>query len=527
MKTLIALYCEGFDNKAAVFTKTKDGMKIHRVVSVREHVAVTDTMPEEENVTDLDLDDLGSDIALDSADEDANSDLVEESGIAALANSLRDINLNSSEFIPAVSEPVVNYHVYEGDLNLERNKLIDSVITDIQNTKNVMVNRDSIDGIKISENSLFTVFLEGDLPCVNVINSLAAENGRKYYKIPTIKSAEISLAYYVSQNFQLFPDDHTLIVYTGKEYSRLIFMEGQKLKHVGSRLEIGTQNLHTYDVYFSKILLEMENGDIPKLDNVILCGEDNSENFILSFYSTFPDANVNALNFENIDLSELDDKSKDNISSFAIPIATALEYFDELENNYSGINILPKYIQENQKIMQFGWHSYLIFAIIFLATFFFTYKILSNTNELVTLDNQISELELLRIQNEAIVDEINQLTDRINNFEQSQAILDSVTVGTEFWSTSLEGISDFVNSKRNFWFKKIEKTGTSGLALSGYSLSRLSLTSFAEANQPSILQSVIYEPLREANTYSFNLTLNSIVKDSSTINNTVAYGSEN
>lgn len=527
MKTLIALYCEGFDNKAAVFTKTKEGIKIHRVISVKDSVAITDSAPSEEIVTDLDLDGLGDDLSFAAGDAADAPDSIEETSIASLANALKDINLNSAEFIPAVSEPVVNYHLYEGNLDVERNKLIDAVITDIQNSKNVMVSRDSIDGIKISDTSLFTVFLEGDLPCVNVINSLAAANKRKYYKIPTIKSAEISLAYYVSKNFQLFPQDYTLIVYTGKEYSRLIFMEGQKLKHIGTRLEIGTQNLHTYDVYFSKILLEMENGDIPKLDNVILCGEDNSENFILSFYSTFPDANVNALTFDNIELDDIDDASKNSISSYAIPIAVALEYYDEQEKNYSGINILPRYIQENQKILQFGWHSYVIFAVIFLTTFFFTYKILSNTNEILTLSSKVDNLTALQIQNEALISEINVLSDKINNFDQSQSILDSATAGTEIWSKSIKNMSDFVNSKRNFWLTKIERSGQSGLKLTGYSLSRVSLTEFAEKNQPSILQSVLYEPLREANTYSFNITFNSMGGDSLNTINAVLYGSEN
>jgi hypothetical protein len=31
------------------------------------------------------------------------------------------------------------------------------------------------------------------------------------------------------------------------------------------------------------------------LDNIIVCGEDDSENLILSFYGTFPEANVSRL----------------------------------------------------------------------------------------------------------------------------------------------------------------------------------------------------------------------------------------
>ena len=82
----------------------------------------------------------------------------------------------------------------------------------------------------------------------------------------------------------------------------MIFLEGQKLKHIGSPLDIGTK-IFTHTMFISpKILLEMENGGIPKLDNIILCGEDRSENLILSFYGTFPEANVSELKFENFDI---------------------------------------------------------------------------------------------------------------------------------------------------------------------------------------------------------------------------------
>ena len=125
--------------------------------------------------------------------------------------------------------------------------------------------------------------------------------------------------YYVAKRKKFFPDDQSLIVYIGKEYSKLIFLQGRKLKHIGTTLDIGTTNLHTYDVYFSKILLEMENGGITSLDNIIVCGEDDSENLILSFYGTFPEANVSRLEFDDLDITQLDEDTKSKFSSYSVP----------------------------------------------------------------------------------------------------------------------------------------------------------------------------------------------------------------
>ena len=145
------------------------------------------------------------------------------------------------------------------------------------------------------------------------------------------------------------PKDADLFI--GKEYSKLIFLRGRKLKHIGTTVDIGKINLHTYDVYFSKILLEMENGGISTLDNIVVCGEDDSENLILSFYGTFPEANVSRLDFSDIDITELDKETKESISAFSVPIAAATDLFDEIGEAHKGINLLPRYVKEDQKFL--------------------------------------------------------------------------------------------------------------------------------------------------------------------------------
>ena len=341
---------------------------------------------------------------------------------------------------------------------------------------------------------------------------LAVNNNKRYYKINSIKSADVSLAYLVSRTTKFFPEDFTLVIYTGREYSKLIFLEGNKLKHVGSTLDIGTQNLNTYDVYFSKILLEMENGGIPRLDNVILCGEDNSENLILSFYGTFPEADVTELKFDDIDFSNLSEEKKAEISSFSIPIAAGLEYFAEENKEFNGINILPKYIIENQKAFQFGWHSYIILPLIFGAAFYFTIDILSNYQKMNELDFEIQRLTELKAQNQAIIDQITPLENRISSFDNTMMLLDQVVDGTEVWGNILDRTSDFIERRRNFWITKFEATGPNQITTTGYSLNRSVLTEYADFNNNSILKSIIYDPLRETNAYSFNLTFGLIEK---------------
>jgi len=371
--------------------------------------------------------------------------------------------------------------------------------------KNVKINKENLGYIELADNSILSVFLSGEVHCIKMINALARYNGRRYYKIPAVKSAEISLAYYIAKRKKFFPDDNSLIVYIGKEYSKLIFLQGRKLKHIGSTLDIGTLNLHTYDVYFSKILLEMENGGISSLDNIIVCGEDDSENLILSFYGTFPEANVSRLEFDDLDLTELDSNTKEIFSSFSVPIAIANDYFDDLDNIHKGINLLPKYVKEDQKVFQFAWHGYLMFPFLFLVTLGITYSVLNDQKEISRLDTQISEKTILQRQHQQTISRITDIKNKINSFDQTQAILDSASAGSGVWSVVTAKISSFFQQKPTIWLTKLSKDETDMVSLEGYSLNKNVLTDFAYFLEDAQLRSVHYEAILEKNTYRFNI----------------------
>ncbi len=514
MKPIVCIYCEGTDAKIAVLVKEKTGIKILRTASLTMSktsfstaIGKTTALAEIENhsMGGITADDLGFD-ALDSADGISPHRQLEDTSDVSLFNSvLNGLRVAKMDYIPIVTEPTVNYHHYEGPLESNKKKLIQSVIADIQVTKGIKVEPDLIDVVTTNNKSILGLFLEGDIHCVGLVNQLANLNDKRYLKIQTIKSAELALAYYVSKNTKFFPEDFSLIVYIGKEYSKLIFLEGQKLKHIGSTLDIGTKNLHTYDVYFSKILLEMENGNIPKLDNIIICGEDRSENLILSFFGTFPEANVSELKFDNFDTSYIGAEEIQNLALYAVPIAVGVEYIDELGKLHSGANFLPKYVQENQKTFQFAWHGYLLAALLFAATLFFTINIMDNYKVLKDKDYEIERLMQRKALDQSLVDEINPLAARINTFDATQGIIDSAAIGSGVWNMNLSKLSDFIERRRSFWFTKIEPINPEELKFSGFSLSRSVLTEFAEQNRSSILKNINYEPLREKSAFSFTM----------------------
>ena len=502
MKPLICIYCEGNDTKVAVVSKVNGKLMVLKTAGVD---FVQPTIDLEEGISNLSIEGTELDLEKIQTQDTALESKMAASTVTTLANNLAGINLNKSLFIPALTEPALHYHIYEGSKQLAAAKVADNIIDDIQESKNITVEKQNLGYVELSDKSLLSVFIGGEVACINMINSLARHHGKRHYKIPSVKSAEISLAYYVAKTKKFFPDDQSLIVYIGKEYSKLIFLQGRKLKHIGATLDIGTLNLHTYDVYFSKILLEMENGGISSLDNIIVCGEDDSENLILSFYGTFPEANVSRLEFSDVDLGGISPEEKEKFSAFSVPVAIATEYYDELENIYTGINLLPKYVKEDQKFFQFGWHGYAMLPLLFGVTFFVTQYILENQQEINQLDSQITEQTILMRQNQEILTKIAGIETKISGFDQTQAILDSASAGTGVWQQVLKHISNFVGSKSNMWITNLN-FAEGKVTIEGYGTDKNVLTEFAYSVESAILKSVKYETLREQNTYKFLIT---------------------
>ncbi len=502
MKTLICIYCEGTDTKIAVVSKDKEKIKLLRTASFD---VITNKQEVDSSFASIQIE--GDN--LDFNDVEKNEASLGISNPALINSELKGINFSKCLFIPGLTEPAIYYHVFEGSKHAGIAKVTQEIISDIQETKNVNIDKENLGYIELADKSLLSVFLTGDVNCINLINSLARHNGKRYYKIPSVKSAEISLAYYVAKRKKFFPDDHSLIVYIGKEYSKLIFLQGRKLKHIGGTLDIGTLNLHTYDVYFSKILLEMENGGISSLDNIIVCGEDDSENLILSFYGTFPEANVSRLEFDDIDLAEYPAEQKETISSFSVPIAIANDYFDELNEEHKGINLLPKYVKEDQKFFQFAWHGYAMLPLLFAAAFFITMQVLSNNQDEKALDVEISKNTILQQQNLEILNRIAEVEGKINSFDQTQTILDSANTGTGIWTRLVKDISDFAQGRQTLWFTKLVKEENSKVIIEGYALNKYVLTDFAYALKGNaLLKNILFESLREKNAYKFTVTFN-------------------
>ncbi len=184
MKQLICIYCEGNDTKLAVIEKEGEGRK-PSVLKTASVSLIKSSTQLEENATGFRIE--GESLDVDGLDESASikSDL-DSSSISEISNALKGFNLAKYSFIPALTEPAIYYHLFEGARPPKPAKLKQEIMNDILETKNISVDKESIDYIELSDKALLSVFVVGDIRCIDLVNSLARQRALKFPRLKVL-----------------------------------------------------------------------------------------------------------------------------------------------------------------------------------------------------------------------------------------------------------------------------------------------------------------------------------------------------
>jgi hypothetical protein len=488
MNKVACMYFEGNDSKIALFQKVNNELVLLKGESVESSLAFA------EQKTTV----VGKSSGGHSLKEIYNYDFVSED--AAFNRSyLQKLNefflgedLSQIKFIPILAEPAVYFQKVHNDKELATLKI----------STNGKIET-AIGFVDLFDNTKLAVYSSGKSNYLQAIDSLARLNNRKFLKIPSVKSAEISLSSYILRKRTFGENENSLIIYVGKEYSKLIFLKGNKLHHIGGTVSVGKNSFNSHNVIASKILFEMENGLVSNIDNIIICGEDNSEELLSVINEAYPLADIKLQNIESVEIRELDSFS--TTSSFIIPAAVAQEYFDEIDKKFTGLNLLPSYIKEEQKVINLQWHGYLMILLILFSAGFFLTKIYSNNQELAAKNNEISKFNAVEEQNRDAVEQIRSYENKIANVGQTKAVLNQLSGGTGILSHQLKKIANFISQDRIIWISSINMDEKKDLVLSGYTFSRRRVKDLADSYNSSILENIIYEPLRDTRAFKFKI----------------------
>ena len=496
MSSIACIYFEGNDSKIALFSKENGILKLVKGDSLDTSLAFADAKSNIKNEVTTTKSEI---FGLDIISEEMSS--FNRSYLQKLNEFFAGEDITKCKFIPILTEPAIYYQKIRdskdlANLNITPNGKIDT----------------TIDFVDLADGNKLAVYPSGQSNYLLAIDSLARMNNKKFLKIESVKCAEISLASCIAKRIQAKSDEISLVVYVGKEYSKIIFLKGNRLHHIGSTLPVGKNSFNAHRVLVSKILLEMEHASVNSVKRFIVTGEDESEDFKLKIKETFSDSVVSFFKIKEIEVGSLDSFSP--IANFIVPIAVAEEYFDQIENNTKGINLLPSYIKDQQKPFHLAWHGYMLAVLSVLSFAFFAYTIFSNAILSDVMQKKIEELLIVQQQNKVLVEQIKSYENKIQNADRTRIVLDQLSSGTGILSEQMMKVSLFTLNKSNIWINHLSYKNQNDLKVEGFTVNRAEARKLSDSYKAATLNSVVFEPIREMRSYKFSIAAGQLIEGS-------------
>jgi Tfp pilus assembly protein PilN len=492
---------------------------------------------EEDDIFGLDADDLESAL-LDEGEEEGNDDLnfedLEEEPIEPEGD---EFSLDMVEETgQAQSNEMLFYNILSGidpkgvnlGLNIEAGDTIFQIIRDT-NFKEVK-RKDLIQDLeeklesiygtpKSDDNYAYEIREDGSLILASVDEEPSLlrllNSSRQFYngklRVEEIYPDEVILCGLVRANYELVEDEITGLLQFGEESCRLVFLNGERLWQVSPIINEGTQNKNFLNTVFSKILFQLDTGEVPNLDRLIIANNTLGDSAIEFFKKNFPDIQVEELRFDE---HKFDPgvQDMDTVGAFTTAIGMAWAASGSDKEAYPELSFVPGYVKDRQKIFKLQWHGVLLLLLIFATPITFNHFYQENLNQISSLQNNIQRTDSQLRQIEPTVQSVNELNEDLAVIKEDLVLIDTLSQRSREWSAKMTILNEGIESIRGSWFTNLEQQDDQ-VEVEGYSLYRSRIPRIADLFDNATLMDVEIEEIREQEVYRFVLSVDDFVED--------------
>lgn len=438
----------------------------------------------------------GPEVTIDGQSEDNN---------AVLLGLLAQYPVNKYSLTYSIAEPAIYYHLFESDFGLKGKKLKTRILNELRNVRAFQPAADAVDAISTDEGNLLTVVREDGLSLINSLENIKGFIGNRLPHIPAIDSADISLMNIVRMNYDLQPQEVSVIVYVGVEFTRLIFMRGNQFYQFAPILGEGYDSPNLQNTVYSRLLLEQDNLAIPRISRIILAGESRRIGFKDFLAQQLPDQEIDYLLVPQLDTSALPPEQQEALSEYAVPIGAAWRALEPTNDAFYQINLLPAVIKEGQRVFKLSWHGYLLMAVLFFSTLFFTLSIGEKKQDIAAHRETLKLKESQLAENQTMLASIEGLQGELGKYKTSLALYDSLVPGSERWSKIFTQLSHGVEDLNSIWITEFTSNESGLLSLNGFTVYRTRIPRLATLFDNSVLKEVNVQEIRDKEVYRYSI----------------------
>lgn len=405
----------------------------------------------------------------------------------------------------SIAEPALYYHLFENNFGLKGKKLKERVLNELRTIRAFQPAPDAVDVITTDDGNLLCIVREDGLSLVNILDNIKGFIGNRIPHIPLIDSADVSLMNLVRMNYELDPQEVSVIIYVGVDFTRLIFMRGNQFYQFAPILAEGYDSPSLQNTVYSRLLLEQDNLAIPRISRIILAGEARRVGFKEFLQLQLPDQEIDYLLAPQIDTSPLPADQQEAISDYAIPIGVAWRALEAESQKLYRINLLPDSIREGQRVFKLAWHGYLLLALLFFSTLFFTMTIGEKRREITGHRETLKLKEAQLAENQTMMASIQGLQEQLSKYQTSMALYDSLVPGSERWSRVFTQISHGVEDLNSIWLTDFTAANEGNLTLNGFTVYRTRIPRLASLFEGSVLKEVSVQAIRDETVYRYKI----------------------
>jgi len=503
-KSVLGVFVDGLDVKLAHLTVRKKRIVVQELKSATlitklQEQKVAETMtPAMADSTDAFS--LGESTATESVPESQSED-----NNAVLLGLLAQYPASKYSLTYSLAEPAIYYHVLESDFGLKGAKLKERILEELKNIRAFQPAADAVDAIRTDEGNLLCIVREDGLSLINSLENIKGFIGGRIPFIPAIDSADVSLMNLVRLNYDLQPQEVSVIIYVGVEFTRLIFMRGDQFYQFAPILGEGYDSPNLLNTVYSRLLLEQDNLAIPRINRIILAGESKRIGFRDFLLQQLPDQEVEYLLAPRLDTSQLSGEQQEAISDYAVPIGAAWKVLDPGNQGIYAINLLPADVREGQRVFKLAWHGYVLLLLLFISTLFFTWTIAQKGKEIKELKEVLTLKEGQRAENQTLASSIDALQQQLVRYKTSLALYDSLVPGSERWSKVLTQISHGVEDLNSIWLSDFSSADNGIIHMNGFAVYRTRIPRLSTLFDNSLLKEVDVQAIREQTVYRYQI----------------------
>lgn len=464
----------------------------------------------DEVLGDLEMDDLDEE---ESEDELMSLDMVEESESGAQSNEILLYNIltgiDPKRVDVGINVPAGNtifQIIRDTDFNeVKKKDLIDDLENKLHSIYGQTKSSDNYSYEIREDGSLVLASIEEEAALLQLLNR-AEDLYTGKLMIKEILPDEAALVGLVRANYDLQPDEITGIIQFSPDKCRVIFMSGNEIWQVSPVINEGTNSKSFLNTLFSKILFQLDTGEVPNLDRIILANNTIGEEAIDFLQNNFSDVIVSNFRFdeEKFDFEDIDSNLA---NSFTTAIGMAWAASELEKENYPSLSLLPSYILERQKIFKLQWHGVILLVLIFLTPITANYLYQQNAQQIESLGTELQQLNSQITQIEPTVQATNELSNDLALLREKLVLLDTLSNGSREWNAKLDILNEGMRPIQNTWITSMTQA-QNGTFVEGYSLYRNRIPRVVNIFDEATLLNVTIEDMREQEVFRFSILVN-------------------